>query len=40
MCIGKDVHAYNLLFVAVLMRRGYLPAPIFTIRVLLTIAFG
>ena len=30
----------HLLFVAVLVRRDYLPVPVFTIRVLLTVEFG
>jgi len=30
----------HVLFVAVLVRRGYLPVPVFTIRVLLTVEFG
>jgi len=40
MCIGEDVQAYNLLFLTVLVQRGYMPAPVFTIHVLLTIEFG
>ena len=40
MCIGEDVQAYNLLFLAILVQRGYMPAPVITIHVLLTIEFG
>jgi len=39
MCIGEDVQTYNLLFLTVLVRRGYMPASVITIRVLLIIEF-
>jgi len=40
MCIGEDVQAYTLLLLTVLMQKGYMPAPVFTICVLLTTEFG
>ena len=39
MCISEDVPGYNLLLFAVLVQRGYMPAPIITICVLLIIEF-